>query len=201
MSDSIEQGGRPSRDRLLYGDPIATTLADARLPQVEGVEYEDVSSELDEPLGNRTVEYTSMFAFSDTPQYERAPGRTLREAIDATSAIPLVGPLVIAYHVNAPKGETSKDYLVNGQLIGSPEEAERRRVTRLAEVMRMKLPAKVGVFLPLIPPQSLGQQFMMYPGIVRVVDVKVGVAGLGKFKGEIGVVVGVKETHFSQDAE
>jgi len=192
MTETVKQSGASKKDRLIYGDPIATTLAEAKLPHVEGVEYVDVSHELDEPLGDRTVEYSAMFAFSDSGQHAEANGRTLREAMESTSAIPLVGPLVVNYTVydNSKRGHT-KDYIVNGELIGSPEEAEERRITRLAEVMRIGLPAKVGVYLPLLGPHA-NQQILLYPDITRIVDVKVGVAGVGKFKGDIGVVIGAK---------
>ncbi len=92
------------------------------------------------------------------------------------------------YHVgeSAKGAGDDREYFVNGEIVATPEDADRRMITRLAEIMRM-YPHKgiPGIYVPLLPNHDRRQQFVMWPRY-RVI----GVSMLGR---EIGPAVGVKE--------
>lgn len=195
----VLQGGQISSARGKEGgkisvpwvDPIdarvVENFADLDLPKVEGVKFADFSAELDEPLGAKNVREIALsmdMAKIGELKGTEVHGRTLREIIKTRAAAPLISALVIAYMVHG-SDKKRKDYFINGEIIGTPEEAEKQGISRLAYVMRMSVNRnRPGIYVPLLE-RTLHQQFVLYPDIARVV-------GITTFAKKIGPVVGVK---------
>ncbi len=164
LRDMHREGPRP-----FYDPAIPTRFQDLELPQIPGVEFGDFSHELDEPLRGRRVTVTHAVAFGGHPAglgEDALTGNTLRQVIRDYSVYPILGSLVVAYqvHRSSKHANDGRDYFINGEIIPTPEEADRRRITRLGEVMRMSsFAGKPGIFLPLIPAHDIRQQFVKYP--------------------------------------
>lgn len=185
LRDTPITGTRP-----FYDQPVPTRFEDLELPQILGIEFADFSHELDESLGDRKVSVTHSVAFGGHGSglgMEELQGYNLRQVMRRYSTVPILGSLVQMYHVgeSAKGADDDREYFVNGEIVPTPEEAERRRIPRLAEIMRM-YPHKgiPGIFVPLLGAPDLRQQFVMWPRN-RVI----GVSMLGR---EIGPAVGIK---------
>jgi hypothetical protein len=189
---SVPQGGRKDGspvivkvDRPDYHDFLdgnfPESFTDWKLPKIEGVEFADFSTELDAPLTGDMHVYPESIMGMELPWMKDAgtevQGRTLREIIKARA---FIDPLVLAYRVEGP-GDEYKTYLLNGELVGTPEGAEARGIPRLAFVMRMSAHIGLpGVYLALIQDfKPDAQQFILYPDISRVVAVSIGAKKIG----------------------
>lgn len=176
------RGGKSFFD--LVSEGTVKKFSELSLPKLkDGLEFADFSAELDASLGKKIVNEVSLnqnLAQIGELKGKRVYGKTLRDIIKSRDII--TSALTMAYRVSDKDEAVS--YFVNGEIIGTPEEAEKKGIVRLAQVMRLTpyedLP---GVYVPLLE-RTPQQQFVLVPKIVRVL----GVISLPR---AVGPVVGI----------
>lgn len=165
-----------------YSVPLSN-LDEVSLPVgIDGVEFVDLSDELDAHIGYRAVREVKMYGRHEVIE----DGRTLREVIQARA---FIMPMVTEYTVGGYDGDSIPvHYFLDTKvtIVGDPDGAERKGCSSLASLMRNS--GYLGIIIPSIEGV---QTRLFYPETDRIISVKT-TGWIGGSLKTIGPVVGIR---------